>query len=368
MRERMLEALLFFLERPSVIGNEKTLCDDLEARVGGLPGWRVERIANNLIVSRTSPDVSRERLVLAGHLDTVPEPEGGIPVRVEGDLVYGRGASDMKAGDAVMLALLEGFDWGSSWAEPVFVFYEHEEGPYAENGLEVVFEECPWVTDAELAIILEPTENALEAGCIGTAQIEVTFRGSPSHSARPWQGENALTAAGAFLAALHERPAEEVAVDGLPFYEVVVPTMARGGSAKNVVPDEFWINVNHRFAPGRDIEHVRAVFEDLLKGSNASFEVVDFAPSGSADLGHPLLQDFVAGNDGLPALDVRPKQAWTDVARFGREGVAAANFGPGSPSQAHQRAEHVKLPLLVEGYERLASYLAYTPPSGSETG
>ena len=364
----MLEALLFFLERPSVIGNEEALCDDLEKRVGELPGWRVERVANNLLVSRTSPDISRERLVFAGHLDTVPEPEGGIEVRADGDLVYGRGASDMKAGDAVMLALLEGFDWGSSWAEPVFVFYEHEEGPYAENGLEVVFEECPWVTDAELAIILEPTENALEAGCIGTAQIEVTFRGTPSHSARPWQGENALTAAGAFLAVLHERPAEEVVVDGLPFYEVVVPTMARGGSAKNVVPDEFWINVNHRFAPGRGQDHVEAVFEELLEGSNASFEVVDFAPSGSADLGHPLLQSFIAGADGLPALEVRPKQAWTDVARFGREAVAAANFGPGSPSQAHQRAEHVRLPLLVEGYERLASYLTYTPPSGSETG
>ena len=357
--ERMLEALMFFLERPSVIGDEKMLCDDLEARLEGLPGWRAERVANNLILSRTVPDVSRERLVFAGHLDTVPEPEGGIEVRVEGDLVYGRGSSDMKAGDAVMLALLESFDWASSWVEPVFVFYEREEGAYAENGLEVVFEECPWVTDAELALILEPTENALEAGCIGTAQVEVTFRGMPSHSARPWQGENALTAAGAFLAALHERPAEEVVVDGLPFYEVVVPTMVRGGSAKNIVPDELWINVNHRFAPGRGIEHVEAVFEKLLASSNASFEVVDFAPSGSADLGHPLLQDFVAGNHGLPALDVRPKQAWTDVARFGREGVAAANFGPGSSSQAHQRDEHVKLPLLVEGYERLCFYLTH---------
>ena len=125
----MLEALLFFLERPSVIGNEKVLCDDLEARVGGLLGWRIERVANNLLVSRISPDVSRERLVFAGHLDTVPEPEGGIEVRAEGDLVYGRGASDRKAGAAVMLALWEGFDWGSWWAEPVFVFYGHEEGP-----------------------------------------------------------------------------------------------------------------------------------------------------------------------------------------------------------------------------------------------
>ena len=149
--ERLLEALLFFLQRPSVTGDEKWLCDDLEERLGKLTGWRVERVSNNLVVSRAATDVSRERLVFAGHLDTVPEPLGGLPVRVEGNRVYGRGASDMKAGDAVMLALLEDLGWESSWAEPTFVFYEREEGPYSENGLETVFEECPWVVDAELA-------------------------------------------------------------------------------------------------------------------------------------------------------------------------------------------------------------------------
>ncbi|MCA1737713.1 MAG: M20/M25/M40 family metallo-hydrolase, partial [Actinobacteria bacterium] len=164
MRERLLEALIFFLDRPSVTGEEKALCDDLEIRAGKLPGWRTERVSNNLIISRREPDISRERLVFAGHLDTVPDPAGGLPVRVEGDRVYGRGSSDMKAGDAVMLALLEDLEWEASWAEPTFVFYEREEGPYAENGLEVVFEECPWVLDAELAFVLEPTANALEVG------------------------------------------------------------------------------------------------------------------------------------------------------------------------------------------------------------
>lgn len=265
----------------------------------------------------------------------------------------------MKAGDAVMLALLESFRWEGSWAEPTFVFYEREEGPHAENGLGTVFEECPWVVDADLAFLLEPTENALEAGCVGTAQVEVTFEGSPSHSARPWQGENALTAAGRFLAALHERPAEEVIVDGLPFYEVLVPTMARGGRAKNVVPDEFWINVNHRFPPGRGLDHVERVFDGLLKesGGRARFEVVDFAPSGAVDLGHPLLQGFISGD-----LAVRPKQAWTDVARFTQHGVSAANFGPGLTSQAHQQSEYVELPLLVESYEYLRRFLEQFKP------
>ena len=359
MRERLLEALLFFLERPSVTGGEGRLCDDLQARAGNAPGWRIERVSNNLVLSRATPDVPRERVVFAGHLDTVPEPVGGLPVRLEGERVYGRGASDMKAGDAVMLALLENFRWEVSWAEPIFVFYEREEGPYAENGLEVVFEECSWILGAELAFLLEPTENALEVGCVGTAQVEVTFKGRPSHSARPWLGDNALTAAGRFLAELHERPAQKVVVDGLPFYEVLTPTMARGGRAKNVVPDEFWINVNHRFAPGKDLEHVRGVFDGLLEkaGGRARYEISDFAPSGSVDLDHPLLLSFISGG-----LEVRPKQAWTDVARFAEHGVAAANFGPGLPDQAHQQNEYAELSLLLENYERLRAFLEGSGP------
>ncbi len=353
MRERLLEDLLWFLERPSVTGEEERLCDDLEARVERSPGWRVERLSNNLVVSRATPDPSREKLVLAGHLDTVPEPEGGLPVRVEGEKVYGRGASDMKAGDAVMLTLLENFPWEGSWAEPTFVFYEREEGPYVENGLERVFTQSPRVLDADLALVLEPTAGALEVGCVGTAQIEVTFRGRPAHSARPWQGENALTAAGGFLAELHERQVEEVVVEGLTFYEVLVPTMARGGRAKNVVPDAFWINVNYRFAPGKDEGDVRRIFGELLEG-RADYEVTDYAPSGPVELDNPLLQRLIE-----TGLEVRPKQAWTDVARFAVRGVAAANLGPGLSSQAHQEAEFAELALLERCYERLGAFLRH---------
>jgi len=353
LRERLLEDLLWFLERPSVTGEEKRLCDNLEARVSRLAGWETQRVANNLVVRRAEPDGSRDRLIFAGHLDTVPEPQGGLPVRVEGERVYGRGASDMKAGDTVMLALLESFSWEVSWAEPVFVFYEREEGPYAENGLKAVFAEVPHVLDADLALVPEPTAGALEVGCVGSAHIEVTFRGKSSHSARPWQGENAITLAGSFLAEMHKRQVEEVVVEGLTFYEVLVPTMARGGRAKNVVPDEFWFNVNHRFPPGKGIEDVRRVFEKLLGGS-AGYEIVDFAPSGPVELDNPLLQKLIE-----TGLEVRPKQAWTDVARFAQGGVAAANFGPGLPAQAHQEAEYAELPLLEMCYERLASFLKH---------
>ncbi|MGB3633240.1 MAG: succinyl-diaminopimelate desuccinylase [Rubrobacteraceae bacterium] len=348
---RVLEGLLWFLERPSVIGNEKQLCDDLESRIVAAPGWDIERVSNNLSIRRSKPDGLRDRVVFAGHLDTVPEPEGGIEVRVEGERVYGRGSSDMKAGDAVMLALLEDFDWDTSWAEPVFVFYEREEGPYPENGLEAVFVGSPWVLDAELALCLEPTAGALEVGCVGTAQVEVTFRGKSSHSARPWQGENALTAAGEFLSALHGRPAEEIVVEGLPFYEVLSPTMARGGRAKNVVPDEFWINVNYRFAPGRGLEDVKRTFENLLP-TGASFKIADFAPSGPVHLKDPLLQRLIDSG-----IEVRPKQAWTDVARFAMHGITAANFGPGTPAQAHQEDEHAETGLLEDCYAELSSFL-----------
>ena len=351
MRERLLEDLLWFLERPSVTGEEKRLCEDLEARLDKTPGWEIQRVSNNLVARRESRDATRERLVFAGHLDTVPEPEGGLPVRVEGERIYGRGASDMKAGDAVMLALLEDFSWESSWAEPAFIFYEREEGPYAENGLEAVFVASPWVLEADFTLVLEPTAGALEVGCVGSAHIEVTFRGRPAHSARPWQGENAMTAAGEFLAELHERQVEEVVVEGLTFYEVLVPTMARGGRARNVVPDEFWIHINYRFAPGKHLEDVRRIFEGLLEGQ-ADYEITDYAPSGPVDLDNPLLQRLIESG-----LEVRPKQAWTDVARFAERGVAAANFGPGLSAQAHQEREYAELALLEECYGRLERFL-----------
>jgi succinyl-diaminopimelate desuccinylase len=350
LRERLLRDLLFFLERPSVTGAEKYLCDDLEARISTSPGWEIERASNNLAIRREEQDPSLPKVVLAGHLDTVPEPEGGIEVRVEGDRVYGRGASDMKAGDAVMLALLEGFPQEKSRFEPLFVFYEREEGTYAENGLEAVFAGCPWVLDAGLALVLEPTAAALEVGCVGTSQVEVTFRGRSAHAARPWQGENALTKAGEFLDTLHERPAEEVVVEGLTFYEVLTPTLARGGRARNVVPDSFRVNVNYRFAPGKGLGDVKRLFEELL-GKSATYEVVDFAPSGPVNLENPLLRELIE-----TGLEVRPKQAWTDVARFSERGVAAANFGPGLPSQAHQEAEYAEPSLLEECYIHLARF------------
>jgi len=316
------------------------------------------------VITHSEPDHSRQRVVLAGHLDTVPPPSGGLSVRVESGRVYGRGATDMKAGDAVMLSLLERFPWENSDLEPVFVFYEREEGPFPENGLETVFDRMPHVLESGLALLLEPTEGALEAGCIGTAQVEVTLRGRSAHSARPWLGRNAITAAGGLLAELHAREVESVETGGLTFYEVLSVTLARGGTAANVVPDELWINVNHRFAPGRGEDHVRQTFEALLEGYDASYEIADLAPSSPVALDAPLVKRLIRPADDAPALEVRPKQAWTDVARFAALGVPAANFGPGIPAQAHQDAEHTELRLLSQCYEHLERFLLAGGVSG----
>lgn len=352
-QERLTQTLLWFLSHPSVTGDERQLCDALQTRIEALSGWEVHRISNNLIVTAARRDPARRLIAFAGHLDTVPEPPVGITVRIEEDRIHGRGASDMKAGDTVMLELLETFPWDESRVDPVFLFYEREEGPYSENGLEAVFEELPWVLDADLAFCLEPTSNQLEVGCVGTAHVEVTFKGVPAHSARPWEGENAITKAGALMQELHERPPLKVDVEGLAFYEVLTPTMARGGLAKNVVPEEFWININYRFAPGRTLAEVESVFQALLEG-RAEYLITDFAPSGPVNLENPLLQKFIQQGE----IQIRPKQAWTDVARFAAHGVSAVNFGPGLPAQAHQQDEYTLAPMLLESYERFARFLS----------
>ena len=353
MRERLLEDLLWFLERPSVTGEEKPLCDDLEARVSRLAGWETRRVANNLVVRRAEPDGSRARLVFAGHLDTVPEPQGGLPVRVEDGRVYGRGASDMKAGDAVMLALVEDFSWEDSWAEPLFVFYEREEGPYAENGLELVFAEVPDVLDADLALVLEPTAGALEVGCVGTAQVEVTFKGKlrplrPAvaggerhYGGRRVSGGDARKAGGGGRRG------------GTDLLRGARADAGAGRAGQERRPRRVLDQRQPPFPARQGIEDVRSVFEGLV-GGDARYDIVDYAPSGPVELDNPLLRRLIE-----PGLEVRPKQAWTDVARFAQRGVAAANFGPGLPAQAHQEAEYAELPLLERCYERLASFLMH---------
>jgi succinyl-diaminopimelate desuccinylase len=302
--------------------------------------------------------------VLLGHLDTVPLQEGDFPARREAGRVYGRGASDMKGALAVMLEL--GDRLGPEGraklpVELVEVFYDREEGPYESNGLGPLLAARPDLSRAQLGLCLEPTDGALQLGCCGALHATLTFRGRSAHSARPWQGENAIHKAGALLTHLLTLPPREVKFE-LPsgpivFREVMTTTRIEGFTGRNVVPARCDVNVNFRFAPGRTIESAVKEIEALAKQFGAECTVTDRAPSGPVPLGNPLLARLTA----ITAVPVEPKQAWTDVARLALAGLPAANFGPGAQAQAHQKGEWCSEEALERGYQLLERFLRELP-------
>jgi succinyl-diaminopimelate desuccinylase len=239
------------------------------------------------------------------------------------------------------------------------VFYAREEGPFAENELGPVLERDPELSRADLAVCMEPSDNKLHLGCVGSIHATVTFHGRTAHSARPWEGENAITAAASFLAQVGAlRPVESV-IDGLVYRTVTTVTQARdGGRGRNVVPDRFVVNVNHRFAPDRPLDEASAFVRGLVpaQGDRVTVELTDLSPSARPNAGHPLVQALVAA--GVRAVE--PKQAWTDVARFAQLSVPvpAVNFGPGENAQAHQKNESTSLTLVHEGFAIVARWLA----------
>ena len=295
----------------------------------------------------------RPTVALIGHLDTVPaHPDGQVP-RLEGDRLWGLGSSDMKGGLSVMMELAEALPRSSSPVNVVLVLYEREEGPYLENGLGPLLQLQPGLRRVQLGIALEPTDNVVQVGCVGTLHARVRFLGKSAHSARPWQGENAVHKAGSFLAELHQRPRQAVTHQGFTFYEVVSATLAQGGRARNVVPDAFELNVNYRFAPGKSIEQAQEEVRALVN-ARAALEFTDLSPSGRVCADNPLYQRLQALT-GQPAA---AKQAWTDVARFSELGVDAVNFGPGETEQAHQANESASIPALAVAYRALEALLS----------
>jgi succinyl-diaminopimelate desuccinylase len=329
---------------PSLTGEEGPLCDRVEAQLAALLGeGAVARDGHSLVVT---PRVASTgpRVVLAGHFDVVKTQHDG-PARVEGDRIYGAGAADMKSGLAVMLCLLEDLARGAQPRfRPTFVFYEREEGPFLENRLGDVLEHFPELKTVDLAVCLEPSSNGLQLGCMGSVHARAHFNGRTSHSARPWQGENAIHKAGPFLTRLGALAPRDVVMEGMLYREVISATLAEGGRGRNVVPDRFTLNVNHRFAPGRTADDAVADLEALVQGG-AEVEVFDRSPSAPPHRDHPLVQALIAGG----VEGVEPKQAWTDVARFASVGVAAVNLGPGTQSQAHQRNEWTDRAALERG-------------------
>jgi succinyl-diaminopimelate desuccinylase len=347
---RLDETLLELCAVPSPIGDEKTLCDAVQVRASALSlASPVRRYGDSIVVPVTRG--RGPRVALVGHLDTVRTENG--PARIEGDRCFGAGSSDMKSGLAVMLVAAETLPLVDLGCDLTLVFYAREEGPFAENELGAVLERDPELGAIDLAVCLEPSDNKLHLGCMGSIHATVTFAGRTAHSARPWEGQNAVTRAGAFLAELDALRPRESFIDGLTYRSVVTVTQARdGGRGRNVVPDRFVLNVNHRFTPDRSLEEAQ---RDLLAlvGDRASVEFVDLSPAARPAAGHPLVRALVAS--GVRAVE--PKQAWTDVARFAQRGIAAVNFGPGENAQAHQKNESTSLALLHEGYAIVERWL-----------
>ena len=338
------QRLLDLCAVPSATGEEGPLCDRVEAELRALPGSiAVERDGHSLVVT---PRAAGEgpSVVLAGHFDVVRTEHDGPP-RVDGERLYGPGASDMKSGLAVMLTLLDEIALGAlPRVRPTFVFYEREEGPYLENRLGDLLDRFAALRSADLAVCLEPSSNGLQLGCMGSLHARVHFRGRTAHSARPWQGENAIHRSAGFLGRLAAWAPREVLLDGMPYREVVSATLAEGGRGRNVVPDRFTLNVNFRFAPGRTPADAEAELIELVAG-DAEVVVFDRSPSAPPCKDHPEVSALLAcGVEG-----VESKQAWTDVARFASVGVPAVNLGPGTQSQAHQRNEWTDRAALARG-------------------
>lgn len=341
-------ACVAFCEIPSVIGEERALADHIETRHAGR--WPVLRLGNNLVFGGPT-GAGRPLVALFGHLDTVPGDRG--PPHLLPDRLVALGASDMKSGLAVMSVLMDERSPGDAPYDLAFVFYDREEGPYAENGLGPVLEHLAWKNAITLAFCLEPSANRLQLGCLGALHARVTFRGRRAHSARPWEGENAVHKGGRLLAALHGREPHAVAFGGLVYREVVSATLAEGGQARNVVPDRFTLNLNARFAPGRTLDSAMDEVRTLAADAD-EIEFTDLCPSGDVPLGHPWL-DLLTGPLGLVP---EPKQAWTDVARLSTLGIPAVNLGPGEPGQAHQAGEWVPWDHLDTGLALYRRFLA----------
>jgi len=363
--------ILELVRIPSVTGAEAEIAAWIEARLGRagvLESHRLRRIGNSLVVlprdgellPRGSEGPRRPWIVLAGHTDTVPRAEAPEPTVRDGR-VYGRGTADMKSGLAVMLQLLEGHDPRDGFPSRVFVFYAGEEGPADNNELRTVLAEEEWLGGADLAILLEPTAGALELGCQGSLHLEVTFQGKACHSARPWLGENAITKALPWLAAVSAIAPRAVEIEGATFREVVSVTQIHGGETRNVIPGSLRANLNLRYAPDRTMADAERYAHSLAFVLAIATAVIrDHAGAAGIDSAVPLYRHLL-DHSGLPR---RAKQAWTDVARFSSLGVPALNWGPGDPALAHTKDEWVEVAQAEQVLSDLRRFLLAPGPDG----
>lgn len=336
----LAETLTWLVDIPSETGNETAIRNAIADRLSSHPTTLIE---DSVVVGEPGPG----KVVLAGHIDTVPL-QGHVGARIESGRLHGLGATDMKAGLAVMIHLLE--DLGSE--ELVGVFYAGEEGPLAGNQLGPILDQMPALSEADAGVVLEPTNREMQAGCQGAINATVWFEGEAAHSARPWLGVNAVSRAGPFLTRLHDLEPVAKTIEGLEFREVVSVTRAAGGIANNVIPARFELNVNYRYSPDRGpdeaIAHLRHVCADA-----DGFEVSDVAPGAYPEVTHPLFRALAEASGGV----VSSKQGWTDVAQLAGRGIPAVNFGPGETDLAHKPGESCRLEDLHWAYDALSEVL-----------
>ena len=335
----------------SVSGDEAAIADVVESALRRFPHLELQR-DGDAVVARTHLGRS-SRVVIAGHIDTVPI-NGNVPARLEpgidgSAILWGRGTVDMKAGCAAMLTL------AASVREPIvdvtWVFYDHEEVESTLNGLGRLARNHPELLEADFAILGEPSNGEVEGGCNGTLRADIRTRGLRAHSARAWMGENAIHALAPVLGILAAYQPESIDVDGLVYREGLNAVGISGGVAGNVIPDEAVVHVNYRFAPSRDAAAASAVVRELF--ADFDVEIVDLAEGARPGLDDPLVQAFVAAI----GAEAKPKYGWTDVARFSALGIPAVNFGPGDPTLAHADDERVPVDEIDRYERRLRAWL-----------
>ena len=347
--ESLAELTLELVNVPSVSRDEHRLAELVAERV---PLPLVHRDGCTLLYGAPRR-ADRPLVVFAGHLDTVPE-QGNLPGRIEGGAVWGLGASDMKAGVAVMIALARWIarDEPALDADAAFLFFPREELPASESALPGILA-SGHVDDAALVVVMEPTDNTIQAGCLGHLTATIAFAGASAHSARPWQGRNAIEIAVRGLQPILAEEPREVIVGGLPFVEVLSVTEIAGGIAGNVIPDRVTATLSYRYAPDREPADAERRLRALLDG-HAEIEHLGNSPPARVVVDTPLVRRLREAG----GFDLLPKQAWTPVAEFTAHGLDAVNCGPGATALAHKPDERVEVAALERSYEALQRFLA----------
>jgi succinyl-diaminopimelate desuccinylase len=330
----------------SVSGHEQEIADAVEAALREVDHLEVRRFGHT-VVARTNQGRA-ERVVIAGHIDTVPL-NANLPARRDEHALHGLGACDMKGGVAVALRLAATMPVTNR--DVTYLFYECEEVEAERNGLQLLSQSHPELLQADFAILMEPSDAVVEAGCQGTLRVDVRTRGTRAHSARSWTGVNAIHGAGEVLARLNAYEPRRPVIDGLEYHEGLNAVFITGGVAGNVLPDECVVSVNYRFAPDRSVEEAYAHMREVFDGFE--IEPSDSAPAAMPGLSVPAAAAFIEAVGGR----ANPKFGWTDVARFSGLGIPAVNFGPGDPHLAHKQDELVPLDHIATVEKQLRAWL-----------